>query len=254
MPTFASFDGVRLAYQVWEGSGGHARPVVLYHGFAANAEANWVRPGVVAALVDAGYPVVALDARGHGESEAPHDSSAYTADAMTKDVSALIDQLGADEVSLVGYSLGAVLALLVAGRDKRVRCLATGGVGSGVVDFGGFDGNVVTADDIAGALLADDPSDIPAAGAPFRALVDSVGSDRVALAAVIRADRPTSIDLTAITVPTLVLAGESDQLAAEPERLAAAIAGARLVRVPGDHLTAISRPEFTKALVDFLAT
>ncbi|MFD9892298.1 alpha/beta fold hydrolase [Amycolatopsis sp. NPDC059027] len=253
MPTFATFDGLRLHYTVWDGDGRHRRPVVLQHGFAADTNANWIGPGVVEALREAGFTVISLDARGHGRSEKPHEPERYTEDTMALDVSALLDELGLDEVSLVGYSMGAIIALATTASDQRVRCLATGGVGSGIVDFGGVDTRVVRPEEIVAAMLADDPSDLPAASAPFRALVDLVGGDRYALAAVARGAKNVPMDLTAIGVPTLVLAGEQDPLAAEPERLAAAIAGARLVRVPGDHMTAVMNPAFSAALVDFLS-
>jgi pimeloyl-ACP methyl ester carboxylesterase len=251
MPTFTSFDGLQLSYSFWEGDGG-ARPVVLQHGFAADTTANWISTGVVGALRKAGLTVVALDARGHGRSEKPHDEARYSEDSMARDVSALLDELGLAEVSMVGYSMGAIIALAVAAADSRIRCLATGGVGSGIVDFGGVDTRVVKPTEIASALLAEDASALPPETASFRMLADVLGGDRRALAAVALASREGSLDLSAIGVPTLVLAGDQDPLAAEPERLAAAIAGARLVRVPGDHLTAVMAPGFAEALVSFL--
>jgi pimeloyl-ACP methyl ester carboxylesterase len=105
---------------------------------------------------------------------------------------------------------------------------------------------------IAAALRAEDPETItdPAARA-FRMFADATGGDRLALAA--RADSMHSepIDLTAITAPTLVLAGDADTIAARPERLAAAIPGATLRIVPGDHMGAVGSRGFRSALVDF---
>ncbi len=60
------------------------------------------------------------------------------------------------------------------------------------------------------------------------------------------------VDLAAITAPTLVLAGDADPLAARPETLAAAIPGARVAVVPGDHSTALRAPAFAAVLVGFL--
>ncbi len=51
----------------------------------------------------------------------------------------------------------------------------------------------------------------------------------------------------------MVLVGADDPLAARPEVLAAAIPGATLRMVPGDHLGAVAVPEFAPAIVDFLA-
>jgi pimeloyl-ACP methyl ester carboxylesterase len=86
----------------------------------------------------------------------------------------------------------------------------------------------------------------------FRALVDMLGGDRLALAAAARSARSGPIELAAITAPTLVLAGDQDPFAAEPERLAAAIPAAALTLIPGDHLAAVMAPAFSAALVAFL--
>ena len=72
------------------------------------------------------------------------------------------------------------------------------------------------------------------------------------------ARRPDSTPtLAAIACPTLVVTGEEDQLIppAEAERMAAAIKGARLVRIPGaGHLPNVEAPEaFTKALEEFVS-
>ncbi len=76
MDYFTSFDGLKIAYMVW-GAPGALPPVFLHHGFIANGTLNWVRPGIVASLTDAGRQVIAIDARGHGDSDKPHDSAFY---------------------------------------------------------------------------------------------------------------------------------------------------------------------------------
>jgi pimeloyl-ACP methyl ester carboxylesterase len=73
---FESFDGTEIAYQVW-GAPGQLPPVLLHHGFVADATVNWVLPGVVAALLQSGREVIAPDARGHGRSGKPHDPARY---------------------------------------------------------------------------------------------------------------------------------------------------------------------------------
>src|SRR6267154_6224000 len=65
---FFDSDGVKIHYIV-EGKG---EPVILIHGFAASIAANWGGPGVIKALSE-NYQVIALDNRGHGQSEKPHD-------------------------------------------------------------------------------------------------------------------------------------------------------------------------------------
>jgi pimeloyl-ACP methyl ester carboxylesterase len=256
---FSSEDGVEIVYDTWEPAAGTPAagpPVVLHHGFVADAYVNWVAPGVVDALTQAGRRVVALDARGHGRSGKPHDPAAYGEDTMARDLSALFDLVvGPDgAVDLVGYSMGAIVALIAAGRDRRVRRLVAGGVGAGVVELGGVDTRVIPTDALIDALLADHPAAIAAPGAAeFRAVADAVGADRFALAAHARAVHAEPLPLDRITAPTLVLAGASDPLADRPEVLAAAVPGAELRLVAGDHLTAVGDPAFAPAIVEFLA-
>ncbi|WP_433663608.1 alpha/beta fold hydrolase [Nocardia sp. CA-128927] len=135
----------------------------------------------------------------------------------------------------------------------RVRSLCVGGVGSGVVDLGTVDTRVGNDDAIVESLLADDPATLPAGpAARFRQFADTLGVDRLAMAAVLSAGHTKVTGLDTIAVPTLVLAGDNDPFAAEPERLAAAIPTARLVQVSGDHMGALNDPAFSTALVDFL--
>jgi pimeloyl-ACP methyl ester carboxylesterase len=251
--SFRSFDGVAITYYEWGGPS-PLPPVVLHHGFAVSASVNWVIPGVVDALVAAGRRVVALDARGHGASGKPHDPASYGEAAMARDLSGLFDVLGATVIHLAGYSMGAIVSLLAASRDRRIARLVVGGIGSSVAEIGGVDTRVVPREAIAAALLADDPASIsdPRAAA-FRSLADMIGADRQALAAQAAAAHVSGIPLADITAPTLVLAGAADPIATDPDVLADAIPGGRVMVIPGDHFTAVTDPQFAPAIVSFLA-
>jgi pimeloyl-ACP methyl ester carboxylesterase len=256
MKRFASFDGVEIAYQEWGPVDG-SPPVVLHHGFVADANANWVNPGIVGALVSAGRRVVGIDARGHGASDKPYDPKCYGTTTMSRDLSLLFDLIGAAQVDLVGYSLGGLVAIITATRDQRVRRLVVGGIGSSVVEQHGLDGRAVSGELVIAALLTDDPTRITDPHvAGFRVLADVLGADRQALAAVLSAPRPTDsrpLPLAGITACALVLVGRDDALATRPEVLAAAIPGARLQLVEGDHLTALRDPTYAPTLVGFLS-
>jgi pimeloyl-ACP methyl ester carboxylesterase len=249
MEHFASFDGTTIAYL---DTGGVGAPVLLLHGFASDHVGNWVRPGVVDALIAAGRRVLAPDARGHGASEKPHDPERYADNAMSRDASALVDHLGLECVDVVGYSMGAIVSSRVARKDSRTRSLVLSGVGGRLASGRA----VVNAGALADALLAEDLSGVPdVAARAFRRFADRTGADRAALAAMQTATRRHSIGrLDEITVPTLVLVGRGDTLAGDPADLAARINGARSAVVGGDHLTAMYDPAFAPTIVEFLAS
>jgi pimeloyl-ACP methyl ester carboxylesterase len=247
MERFASFDGIGIAYIT---AGPNDGPdVLLLHGFAADHRLNWVAPGVVDALVAAGHHVIALDARGHGESDKPHDPSAYQADAMSRDAQALLDHLGVESVDVVGYSMGSAVSSRLVPMEPRTRRLVLGGVGEGLAK------GRLPRSGVADALVADDPSTISdPTGRAFRRFAERTGADRQALAAIQKGRVVRDgVPIGDIRVPTLVLVGRDDVLVGAPEPLAAAIPGARVQIVEGDHLSAVADPAFSKAIVDFLS-
>jgi pimeloyl-ACP methyl ester carboxylesterase len=252
--SFKSWDDTQIAYQEW-GEGGPPSPtVVLHHGFVADANANWVATGVVEALLAAGRRVIAPDARGHGASEKHHDPARYGEGRMARDLGVLLDTVGVGEVDLVGYSMGAVVALIYASGGERVRRLVVGGVGSGVIECGGVDRRAVSNDSIIEALSTEDPGSLRSPEAlAFRRLADALGADRRALVAQASSIYRGHIALGNIAAPTLVLAGDSDPLAVRPEVLAAAIPDATLRIVSGNHTEVFADPNFTRSIVDFLA-
>jgi pimeloyl-ACP methyl ester carboxylesterase len=248
MPEFSSFDDVRLHYT--ERGTVDDDAVVLLHGYAADAEANWVRPGVVDALEDDGYRVVTLDARGHGRSQKPHDPAAYAREAMVRDAQALLDYLDIDDASVVGYSMGSMIASRLAARDERVARLVLGGVGKGAR----YAPSKAQSLAIAAALEAADVDEVEnAMSRAFRDFTEGTGADKDAMIAIQRAPAFDAPDLAAIVAPTLVLVGDRDDLAKEPEKLAAAIPNASVTIVSGDHLSAVAKPEFISALRAFLS-
>jgi pimeloyl-ACP methyl ester carboxylesterase len=258
--TFRSWDRLEIAYHEWGDEHAPGAPVVLHHGFVADANSNWRAPGVVDALLGAGRRVIAPDARGHGRSEKPHDPARYGEQRMARDLAALLEVIGAEEVDLVGYSMGAIVALIYASGgehaegDRRVRRLVVGGVGSGVVECGGVDRRAVSNESIIEALSVEDPATLASPEAvAFRHLADAIGDDRRALIAQASSIFRGEIALGRIAAPTLVLAGDADPLAVRPQVLVAAIPHAELRILAGNHMQAVADPSFAKSIVDFLA-
>ncbi|MFT7835839.1 alpha/beta fold hydrolase [Saccharothrix sp. BKS2] len=248
-------DGTEVAHHHWEPDAGvdpDPVPVVLHHGFSAHTLVEWAGRGTVAALTAAGRRVVGIDARGHGMSGKSPDPARYGEPRMARDLRAVVAALGVAAVDLVGYSMGAVVALLTAAEEPAVRRLVVGGVGAGVVEVGGVDTRVLPNDVLADAFLARDPGPPPPEVAGMLAFAAAVGADFPSLAAQARAAHQGGVDLAAITAPTLVISGDDDPLARRPHVLADAIAGARLHVVAGDHGTAVGNPAFRAAVVGFL--
>ncbi|WP_218854183.1 alpha/beta fold hydrolase [Paractinoplanes atraurantiacus] len=249
-------DGTTIAYYCWEADAGVTAdpvPVVLQHGFTADTMADWVVPGTVAGLTAAGRRVVGIDARGHGRSGKSPDAARYGERRMAEDLLAVVAQLDLPAVDLVGYSMGAVVALLAAASPATVRRLVAGGVGAGVVEVGGVDTRALPNDRLAGAFLAEDPGELPPDIAGLRAHAEMLGADLPSLAAQARAVHRDGIDLGAITAETLVIAGDTDPLAERPHVLAGAIPGASLRLVAGGHEVIGSSPEFRSTIIEFLS-
>ncbi len=248
----AGADGVSVAVHRW-GVPGDLPPVYLQHGFVADTRLNWVGTGTVGVLLAAGREVVGVDARGHGRSDKPHDPAAYGERRMADDLRRVADALGHDAFDLAGYSMGATVAMLVAATDRRVRRLVVGGAGAAFVERDGAERHAALMARLAAALEAADVTEVrDPATVLFRRVADALGADRCALAAHARAVHARDPDLAAVTAPTLVLAGDADALAVRPKALAAAIPGARVALVPGDHSTALRAPAFAAALTGFL--
>ena len=253
MATFQS-GGLTLAYDDIAPMGTPLGVVLLVHGFATNRAENWRRLGWLSALERKGYRAVALDLRGHGESDKPHDTAAYGRDQMAGDIVGLIDHLDLGRVDLLGYSMGAHLSLAVAlDAPGRVNSLILGGVGGRMLTGAALSKTPMT---MAEALTTEDVASItdPTLRG-FRQFADNQGEDRLALAACSQG-RGVSADAEALwglRVPTLVAAGSRDELAGDPQALAEAIPGAKAVTLPAcDHFSAIPHALFKAAVFDFL--
>ena len=238
------FGGTRLAVHRM----GSGRPLVLLHGLFSSAAMNWIKYGHAACLAEAGYEVIMPDLRAHGQSEAPHDPAAYPSDVLAMDLAALVSELGLTDYDLGGFSLGARTAVRsVIGGLEPAR-LILGGMG-----LDGLAGWARRRDFFTGAIDRFDavkPGDKDYFAVQF---MKTTKVDRVAARLLLASNEDTAPEaLAALTMATLVVCGEQDQDNGSAEKLADVLPDARLVIVPGTHMSSVTFPDLGIAMRDFL--
>ena len=248
-------DGVALAYERHGPKDGTEGPaIVLVHGFGSSRLQNWKSTGWYGGLTDAGFSIVAMDCRGHGDSGKPHEPEAYGHDRMADDVIAVMEACGLPSARICGYSMGGFIGLrLLAAHPERIIKLAIAGVGETYLK------DRITSPEaraaLADALLTPDKDSITDSRAKiFRAFADQPGKDRFALAACMRAMSPRLSPeiLSRLQRPVLVVDGDKDETAGAAEPLAAVLADGRAVTIPGrDHMSAVGDKNTRQAVIAF---
>ena len=248
MPSFHN-GAVEIAF-LDEGEGD---PIILVHGFASSKNVNWVYPTWVSELRKNGRRVIALDNRGHGESEKLYDPARYSIPAMAGDVVALMDHLGIPQADIMGYSMGGrMTAWLGLNEPQRLRSAILGGIGIGGLIEGTGPGETV-----AEALEASSLDDVTdPVGRTFRAFADQTRSDRKALAACLRGTRDLMRreEAARIDVPVLIAVGTTDEIAGSARALGDIIPGSEVLHIPNrDHMRAVGDKVYKAGVADFLA-
>jgi esterase len=109
--------GLRFYYRDWAAAQPNAQTLVLLHGYTGHAR-SW---DALARTLSARYRVLALDQRGHGQTDwAPRDQ--YDTSEMITDLEAFVAALGLENFALLGLSMGGLVSIGYAG--KRPRQLA----------------------------------------------------------------------------------------------------------------------------------
>ena len=242
---FAAADGTELAWHEL----GEGRAVVLLHGLFSNAATNWLKYGHAARIAAAGFRVIMPDLRAHGTSAAPHDPAAYPPDVLADDELALIAHLRLSDYDLGGYSLGARTAVRLVAKGARPRRLIISGMGlTGLTDTRARGDHFKRILSELGTHERGSPEWLA------EAFLKTTGGDPQALLPLLDSFVDTTeAELRAISVPTLVLQGIDDHDNGEAEQVAALIPHATFAEVPGNHMSAVMKPELGRAMAAFLA-
>jgi non-heme chloroperoxidase len=257
--------------------GGAGRPVVLIHGWPLSG-ASW--KDQVPALKAAGYRVVTYDRRGFGQSDKPRTPTSYTYDKLTEDLHAVLEELDLRDVTLVGFSMGGgEVARYVAtyGEDRLHSVVFAGAVPPYLLQSDDNPDGPLT-EDAAKQMRGGLEKDRDAFFDDFTTQFFSAGDDlkvseekrQEALAVCKLSDQDAALgcmdafggtdfrdDLTRITVPTLVIHGDSDGIVpfeGSGKRTHEIVDGSEVVVVEGapHGFNASHAEEFNRALVAFL--
>lgn len=269
-------DARGLPYSVLGSALGPAsRATVLFlHGFAGCAD-DWAE--IAERLRAEGFASVAVDLPGHGSTGVPDDADRYTAGSVVRDLATILDALGIPAAHWVGYSMGARVALRAAlDAPERVRSLVLESASTGIPDPHArrdrLERDLALARDIEARGIewfvshweSQPIFDTQRAVAP--AARDALRARRLrhrpeGLARALRgfgqgAEPDLTPRLSAVRVPTLILAGELDPpYLAHAERLASGIPDSERIVIDGaGHNIHLERPEpFGRTLVARLA-
>jgi|SRR5579864_116201 len=193
--------GVRIHYEL-EGKGA---PLVLQHGFTDSIQ-SWYDLGYVDGLSHR-HQLILVDARGHGASDKPHETTAYGAEHHVADIVAVLDDLEIQRAHFFGYSMGGFIGFAMAKHaPNRINSLIIGGaIGAsrqrdGSLFLQALERGAEAIPTLWGAPL---PS-------PLRARL--LANDVEALKACVT-DRPSFADiLSTMVMPCLMYAGEADDI------------------------------------------
>ena len=252
---FTDADGFKIHYRTF----GEGAPLVLVHSLFGSIKGDWLDTGLVDVL-QPGHRLIALDHRGHGDSDKPLSPSDYRVEKMGQDVLSLMDYVGVQKAKIFGYSMGSFISSWVLiNHQERLESVVLGGTGSNLQP-----NDPTLAKNIYDALMAEDPATVQdPVGKLLRSAFDAAGADRnsrEACAACTIQFLPLeqhyqASDFAGVKIPVLIIDGEQDFAGEGVQALADAILGSKLVIVPGpntDHLSVRTDPLFKQTVVDFL--
>lgn len=241
---FTAPDGVDLAWHEL----GEGRAVLLLHGLFSDADTNWIKFGHAAEIARHGFRVIMPDLRAHGESAKPHDAASYPPDILAHDGLALIEHLGLTDYDLGGYSLGARTCVRMVVMGATPRRLVNSGMG-----LGGLLRTGRRSEHFKQILAGLGTHERGSPEWLAEAFLKTTGGDPKALLPLLDSFVDTSEqELRKIDIPVLVQTGVDDHDNGSSRDLADLLPDGRYAEIPGNHMSAVTKPEMGRAIADFL--
>lgn len=270
MPYLKTRDGTSLYYKDW----GTGRPVILLHGWPLSSD-SWDDGAL--ALANAGFRAISYDRRGFGRSEQPWDG--YNYDTLADDLFDVIAHTGADDVAIIGFSMGGGEVARYMSRHKGAKVSKAGLIASVVPYMLKTDDNPngtpqSVFDEMTQGMKEDRAKFFASFFKDFFGIGlfgNATSDDEVHYAWTVAMQaglKPTldcaaafattdfRPDLAAFTVPTLIIHGTNDKtvpIEASAHAAAAGIANATLIEYDGPHgLFATHKEKLAQDLIAFL--
>lgn len=259
-------NSVNLYYEQF----GQGKAIVFLHGYTGSGK-DWVNQ--ITAVSDK-YKAIAIDHRGHGKSEAPAFEGQYSIKIFSKDLYALMNELGVRRCCLVGHSMGGFMALqFVLDHSELVRALVLVDTSSGEFEVvPGYAELRAKLDELARTQGMEAAFEYDAAHNPIRVerfkrhpelrevtrrkMVNTPVDGYIYVARTFAKWPPVTKRLNEINVPTLIFWGEEDAgFLKASQILKQSIHGAELITVPNvGHSPHEEAPDFfNKAFLKFLS-
>jgi pimeloyl-ACP methyl ester carboxylesterase len=232
---------------------GAGTPVVFIHGFL-DSGSMWDDFEAIE-----GFRLIKIDCRGHGDSDKPHKADAYGLE-MVEDIARLLDHLEIEEAHLVGYSMGAEIAIKFGTLyPDRLLSLVAGGSGwSGESDAHNYrvlEKSLAEEGGLGGVLRSVMPDISDAEIAEMDAILSLQDTDALAAAS---SGMGQIINLPAEVLqrfdfPVLGIAGELDPERGNIEKMGDVVPNFTRQAISGtDHMSAPEDPEFKMGILQFL--
>lgn len=230
--------------KIWYATFGAGFPVVLLHGGLGHS-GNWGFQ--VPELVKGGYRVVVIDSRGHGRST--REGRPYKYELMASDVLAVMDTLQLEKATVVGWSDGACVALIL-GMNAADRITGVFFFGCNMDPSGTREFEPSPVIDRCFSRHAKDYAELSATPGQFDVFVKAVG--------LMMKTEPnySAADLARMRVPVAIVQSEHDEFIKREHAnyLSQNVPGSELIILPDvSHFAPLQRPgQFNSALLTFL--